>query len=223
MEIERDDSEDESPDKRFCTETNLPLRSREDVWEAFGFNDSQRKKLPSKTDRLKGQATAKQRAHLAQIVARTATRVAEILFPADTNTLLQAVGDRLQAKNADVEQQFDKLLTTAGKVLATSPKTVCSAVSHGPFCKRDCPGNGNLRWTPNSELPLPARGLRRSRLTPTLGKWLTVGRSRRELAVFPVFQLQTRRQRWTPSCPQSELTIRLWSLLSELRQLGMQR
>ena len=99
MEIERDDdSEDESPDKRSCAEINLPLRSREDVWEAFGFNDSQLKKLPSKTDRSKGQATATQRAHLARIVARAATRVAEILFPGDTSTLLQAVGDQLQGK-----------------------------------------------------------------------------------------------------------------------------
>ena len=125
MEIERDDdSEDESPDKRSCAEINLPLRSREDVWEAFGFNDSQLKKLPSKTDRSKGQATATQRAHLARIVARAATRVAEILFPGDTSTLLQAVGDRLQGKSdATVEQQFDKLLTAAGKVLAASPKS----------------------------------------------------------------------------------------------------
>ena len=125
MEIERDDdSEDESPDKRSCAEINLPLRSREDVWEAFGFNDSQLKKLPSKTDRSKGQATATQRAHLARIVARAATRVAEILFPGDTSTLLQAVGDRLQGKSdAPVEQQFDKLLTAAGKVLAASPKS----------------------------------------------------------------------------------------------------
>ena len=93
-------------------------------WEAFGFNDSQLKKLPSKTDRSKRPSNRHTASALGSGVARAATRVAEILFPGDTSTLLQAVGDRLQGKSdATVEQQFDKLLTAAGKVLAASPKS----------------------------------------------------------------------------------------------------
>eukprot|EP00750_Incisomonas_marina_P000258 INCI10205.1.p1 GENE.INCI10205.1~~INCI10205.1.p1 ORF type:complete len:337 (+),score=31.61 INCI10205.1:25-1011(+) len=122
MDIRRDCSEDESPGKRSCVETNLPLQSIEDVWKAFGFTKSQRKKLPSKADRSNGHATSTQLAFLVNIVLRTATQAAAILFPGDVTTLLEAVADRIKSNNASVEKQFDRLCTTAGNVLAASPK-----------------------------------------------------------------------------------------------------
>ena len=76
-----------------------PLQNINDLWEAFGWSEGTKKKLPNEKSRISDESLKEAGGSgwstMVQSVLTAATRSAEILYPANSHSLLLEVASRL--------------------------------------------------------------------------------------------------------------------------------
>ena len=118
--------------------SNELLQNTNDLWEAFGWSEATKKKLPSERSRVSDE-TLKETggsgwSTMVQSVLSAATRTAEILYPANSHSLLLEVASRLTKGLSGFDaKDHDKVIKNTcnhdneNKQEAFCPRSFCSS------------------------------------------------------------------------------------------------
>ena len=109
--------------------SNKLLQNTNDLWEAFGWSEATKKKLPSERSRVSDETLQETGGSgwstMVQSVLSAATRTAEILYPANSHSLLLEVAS-IDSQKVRVHlmpcKDHDKVIKNAIMIMKTSKK-----------------------------------------------------------------------------------------------------
>ena len=98
----------EQEERTIGTEPSIKqVESVHDLWQAFGWSQATKKKLPNREDLRKGDVLLKESggsgwSTMVQSVLAAVVRCAEILYPANSDSLLEEVAARLSQSSSSI-------------------------------------------------------------------------------------------------------------------------
>ena len=104
-----------------------PLQNINDLWEAFGWSEGTKKKLPNEKSRISDESLKEAGGSgwstMVQSVLTAATRTAEILYPANSHSLLLEVASRLtQGSTAFDAKDHEEVIRNTIMIMKKSKK-----------------------------------------------------------------------------------------------------